>query len=345
MDRAHETGRPDFLHIVDASRWQRVQDHCASVLGVPLRTVGPARELLVNPSWPLSFDAERIISALKIGEELDALLPQGATASAISSTTTPLGVTYAVVPVRASADWTIAYMIVGPMIVGPRESELSFRSRLQGGIGAAALWPVVLSLKLYTFAGIRSALTLLEEIGGAIAELGYQMHELSGLVPMAGWVDRAAVAYQTDRILQSLLAAAAFATKAEGGSVMTYDQEHDVLRVAMSQGLRDGAAHASVGRSEGLSGLAITEQRILLVDDHTADDALRSRMHRPELVSSLVAPVTAESDQPALGVLNLRTADPLHRFTAEHVELLRRLLDLAKAALSSLRALPDPNRS
>lgn len=337
-------GRPSLANFVEPSRWQRLQDHFAGVLGIPLRTVSPSRELLVNPSWPAGFDAERAIALLGIGEELYQLLPVGEEPPLeLSSTTTALGATYGIVPIHATPDEAVAFVIAGPVIVGPRESELQFAQRMaELGRDHATLWPLILSLKLYTFAGIRSALTLLEEVGSSLVQLTHQSQQLSAILPPTTRVDQAVVAYHTDRILHSLLEAATLATQAEGGSIMVYDAARKLLRLKAAQGLTDQVVSAaSPAAGEGLAGLALEDRRMLLVDEQTSDPRLRSRMHRPEVVSSLVAPLIPDAPLAPIGVLNLRTSNRSRRFTAEHVELLRRLLDLAYVSLQGLRcALP-----
>ncbi len=326
--------------LVDASRWQRLQDHFASVLGMPIRTVSPSHQLLVNPSWPPGLDAEQVIQWFKVGEELGQLLPLNDPPREISSFTTPVGTTCAVVPIRETADHFIAYFVVGPMVVGPREDELEFRRRVHAmGLEAQALWPLVLSLKLYTFAGIRSALNLLEEVGTSIVQLAAQGRRLAAILPSGSPVDRAVVAYHTDRILHALLDIASLATKADGGSVMVYDPRSQTLQIRAGHGLSDGVVTGTrLKRGEGIAGLAVTQRSIWLLDADTDDPRLRERMHRPELAASLVAPLVYDASSEPIGVLNLRTRDPQRRFTPEHMELLRRLLDLSGAALGSLHS-------
>ena len=333
--------------LVEPPRWQRLQDHFASVLGVLIRTIGPAHELLVNPSWPASLEAERAITWLKIGDELDQLVPLTDPPQAASSVTMPLGVTYAVVPIRATSEGLIAYFVIGPMVVGVREDELEFRQRVSAmGLDAQSLWPLILSLRLYTFSGIRSALNLMEEVGTSIVQLAYQAKQLATILPAKSKVDQAVVAYHTDRILHSLLEAATLATKADGGSVMVYDAGGETLQIKVAEGLSDDVmASTRLKRGEGLAGLAAAGRHILLIDAQTADERLKSRMNRPELVSALIAPLTQDANQEPLGVLNLRTANAQRRFTQEHVELLRRLLDLAGIALGSLRVVFSQARS
>jgi GAF domain-containing protein len=330
-----------LLDLVEASRWQRVQDHFAGVLGIAIRTISPSRELLVNPSWPSGLDVERAVTALKIGDELDELFPSGqGLPQETSSYTNALGVTYASVPIHAAPDQVVGYFVVGPVVVGPREDELQFRQRISAmAMDAQVLWSLLLSLKLHTFASIRSVLNLIGEVGSSLAQLAYQAKQLPELVPVGSVVDQAVVSYYTDRVLHSLLEAAMLATRAEGGSVMLFDAGSDALRIKAAHGLSEEVvAGTTIRRGEGIAGLAVTQRAVLVLDDQTPDARLRQRMGRSELAASLVAPLLLDSDKEAIGVLNLRTANPQRRFLPEHVELLRRLLDLAGAALISLRA-------
>ena len=338
MDGSRTVEPLRLLNLVEPSRWQRLQDHFASVLGIPLRTISPLHELLVSPSWPAGIEPESTIGLLKVGEELEELVPVARPPQYTTSLTTPTGVAYAAVPIRATAEQIIGYFVIGPMVVGPREDEFQFRRRVSAlGLEGEKLWPLLIALKLYTFAGIRSALNLIEEVGTSIAELAYQAKQVGSVLPATSKVDQAVVSYHTDRILHSLLEAATLATRADGGSVMLYDARNEVLQMKAALGLSETVmAGAHVKRGEGIAGLAATQRNILLVDGD-ADEPIKSRMRRPELTSSLVAPLALDAATEPIGVLSLRTANPQRRLTEEHVELLRRLLDLACLALGNLR--------
>ena len=333
-----------LLDLVDSSRWQRLQDHFARVLGIPIRTVNIAHQLLVPPSWPSTFDTDRTIELLKVGEEIDQLIPPQTPPAECTSVTTSLGVTYPVIPIRATDDLIVSCFVIGPMVVGVREDELQFRQRITAlGLDPSTLWPLLLSLKLYTFAGIRSILTLMEEVGTSLAQFAYQARQLSAILPPPAAADQAVVTYHTDRALHSLLDAATLATRADGGSIMVYDPKSQTLQIHAAQGLSgEIVANARLKRGEGIAGLALAERSILLIDEQTQDPRLKERMQRKELVSSLVAPLASDASQEPIGVLSLRSTTPNKRFTQEHVELLRRLLELAGVALSSLRGALTP---
>ena len=336
---------PSLLELVDVTRWQRLQDHFAHVLGLAIRTVNPSHELLVSPSWPAGLVPEQAVELLSIGHELDQLLPRHELPQETSSMTTSLGVTYAAVPIRATPGQVLAYFVVGPMVVGPRENRQEFRQRLsESGLDPQAVWNLILTLRPYTFSGIHSLLSLLEEVGASLTQLAYQVSQLSAILPASAKVDQAMVGFYTERVLHSLLEVATMATRAEGGSVMIYEEDGQTLKIKAAQGLSDAVvAETRQGPDEGLAGLATRQRAILLIDDRTADAALKPLMRRTELASSLVAPLTLEPGHRPIGVLNLRTADRERRFTPEHVEMLRRLLDLTGIALGNLRlALPKP---
>ena len=331
---------PSLLDLVEAQRWQRLQDHFANVLGIALRTVTPSRGLLVNPSWPPTMADDEAIGVLRLGEELEPLLPVKDLPLETSSITTPLGVTYAAVPIRTTPEQILAYFIVGPMVVGPREDKIQFRQRVSAiGADPQTVWNLVLSLKPYTFSAIRSLLNLLEEVGTSLIQFAYQANQLAVILPSSATVDQAVVSYYTDRVINSLLDVATMATRAEGGSVMVYGSEGDFLKIKAAKGLSDAVVTETRQRpGEGIAGAAVAQRTILLIDDQTADPSLRLLMRRKDLASSLVAPLTLEPEQEPLGVLSLRTADRERRFTPQHVEMVRRLLDLTSIALSSLRS-------
>jgi len=337
---------PSLLELVETRRWESLQDHFADVLGIALRTIRPSHELVVTPSWPPSLAVESVVSLLKVGEELEQLVPKDEPPRDISSITTSLGVTYAAVPIRVTSEQVIAYFIAGPMVVGPREDKLRFRERLNAmGVDAEAVWNLLLTVKPYTFFGIQSLLNLLEEVGTSLVQFAYQANRLAALLSPTSQVDQAVASYYTDRVLTALLEIATMATRAEGGSVMTYEGPSDVMRIRAARGLSDAVVmETRQKRGEGLAGLVASQPFIFLIDEQTATPALRALMHRRALVSSLVAPIIPEPNREPIGVLNLRTTNRERRFSAEHVEMLRRLLDLTGIALSNLRvAFAKPN--
>lgn len=327
------------LALIAALQWQRLQDHFANVLGVVLRTVSLSRQLLTTPSWPSGLDPERVIRALGVGEELEKLLSAD-NAPQVTTTLTfpPAGVTYAAVPLRPVGGRPVAYVVVGPAVVGRREDAEGFRKRIASlGRDPELLWSVLLSLKQYSFASFDSVLRLLEEVYEALLELSYQSQQLRAMVPQVPRIDQAIVRHYAERLWHSLLDVASSATRAEGGSVMVYDFLRGAYRISVAHGIPAELINdVEVRLGEGLAGLAAQRQQLLLLDDQVADPELKARMRRPDLVSSLIVPVQPESARYAMGILNLWTRNPTLRFTRDHTELMLKLTQLAQTALVSL---------
>lgn len=322
--------------VVDVSMWQRLQDHFARVLGIPLRTVTAAHRLAVKPSWPASLLNEQAITLLKAGEELEQLLPLHDMPRECTSITTPLGATYAAVPVKVDGSTIVAYFIVGPVVVGAREDELAFRQRVNGmGMNAAALWPIMLSLKLFTFASIRLVLDLLEDVGSSVAQLASARNGHAPPSPSGAHFDAAARQADVQPVADTFLATAIAMTGADGGSVMLWDDSLQALRIRASSGLPEEVIlRTRIKSGEGLSGLVFAEGTPLLLDQTTQDARVGTRLLRPEIVSSVIVPIASEAVTEPVGVLNLRTNIPGKRLSQETLLRLKPLLALASLSLS-----------
>ena len=331
-----------MLELIESSLWQRLQDRFTHVFGVPIRAIRPSHELFTQPSWPQGLNVDQLVSTLRVGEELDQLVPHDHPPTTPSTSTTSLGVTYAAIPIQLLPAKPLAYFILGPMVVGSREDALQFSQRASAlGLDAQRLWPLLISLKLYTFAGIRSAINLIEEVGGSLLEVACQARSLSGIAGVSKDAKDAA-GVRTDSIASILLETAMLATRAEGGSVMLYDPREDALRLRAAQGLSDAVvASARLKRGEGLAGLAASRQKVLLVDREVRDAQIASRMKRPDLTSSLIAPLTSSAQANPIGVLNLRTTNLFDRFTHDHALLMQRLAELASFALEGIPLTPS----
>jgi hypothetical protein len=323
--------------LVAPDQWQRLQDHFADVLGIGLRTCTADRRLIVNPSWPVGLDIQKLTAVFKLGEELDELLPHGQPPTETTTILRPSGISFSVCPLRASPARVAAYFAGGPIVLGRRETADQLRQRAQmAGTDPSVLWPLMLTIKLYSFGAMRSVLQLLEQVGTTLLQLADEAHRQRPAAPTD--MDRTAAAYYTDRVSQSLLEAATAVTGAEGGSVMLFDRARGVLQIRAAQGLpADIIRRTEVPPGEGIAGLAMVRGQVLLVDRDTSDPRLAPLLTRTELVSSLVAPLIAATEKAPVGVLNLRSSDPERRFTTEHIHVLQRLLELAGLALGSLR--------
>ncbi len=332
-----------LLELIEPERWLRLQTRFSLVLGVGLRTISPSKTHLVDPTWPAGTDSEKLMELLVVGEELEELFPSlDALPNMTTATTRPLGYSFAAVPLKATAGSIVGYLVVGPIILGPREDYLSFQTRAaEMGFDPEQIWRQLLTVKTYTYSSFKSLLSMLEEVTSSILELAYQSKQLKAIVPATPKVDQLVLKHYTTRIWHSLLDIACTVTKAEGGSVMLYESESRSFRIAAAHGLREDLVKAP--RLEGgnnIAAYAIEKGEILLLDENVQDPELRLRMRRPEIASSLVAPFSSQPGEEPIGVLNLRTTDYGSRFSADDIELLRKLMQLAQTVFSAFRNLP-----
>ena len=305
------------------------------MLGVPIRTVSPSHALLSTPTWPNGLEPEPLIAALGIGDELERLVPSAHPPQETTTLATPIGVSYAAVPIRSASQEALAYYVVGPMLVGPREDEARFRQRITAmGRDPAGLWALLLSLKLHSFVALRGALSLLEEVGGTMVQLAEDAARRTAKGGAGIGGEQRITAAGPDEICQAILDAALLATHADGGSLMLFDRIRGALTIRAAQGLSPSVvASAAVKPGEGLAGLAVAQRRTLVVDAQ-AEGPVKSRMQRAHLRASLVVPLAPDAQGQPIGVLNLWILDPGRQFPPDHAALLRALLTLASFALA-----------
>ena len=326
--------------LLEPAQWQRLQDRFTHVFGLGLRAVSPQHHLLSTPSWPAGVDGARLIEGLRLGEEIDALLPAEALPHDPATLTTPLGVSFSAIPLRAADAQVLGYLLIGPVVLGKREEPEAFRRRVAAlGVDAESAWPLLLTVKVYTFLHFRSVIQLVEDVTGMWLELAGQARELQAIVAHTPQANPALAARYTERLLQSLLEVATSVTEAEGGSVMLYEPSSDAFRIAASRGLETKIVETAVKPQDSLAGLAVRTRQVLVVDDQVRDAQVRQRMRRRELASSMVAPLLSETASEPVGVLSVRTSQQANRFTADDAELLQKLAKLAQTALSSLSLL------
>ncbi|MCM8812055.1 MAG: GAF domain-containing protein [Candidatus Omnitrophica bacterium] len=343
MTSYEQERRPELLELIPPDRWHRLQSHFSRVLGVGIRTLSVSKMHLVDPSWPAGIDASRMVELLQIGDEMEELFPSAEILPQMTTATTrPLGFSFAAIPLRASANWIVGYLVIGPVVLGPRESAESFRQRaVQMGVDPAPVWELLLTLKAYTYTTFKAVLSMLEEMGNSLLEMAYQANQLKGILPF-GQVDQVILKHYGGRLWNAFLDVACAATHAEGGSILLYDDKKRMFRIAAASGLPEEVVRVGAFSSFGsMAGLALERKEILLVGRQETDPQISSRMRRPELTSSLVAPFSHGSGDHLVGVLNLRSTREATSFSVEDVELLRKLIGLAQTALSVSHIIPS----
>ena len=125
---------------------------------------------------------------------------------------------------------------------------------------------------------------------------------------------------------------------------MLFDERSRAYRIAAAHGLPEDVTHSvRIYPGEGIAGWVAQREQVLLLDDSVSEPALKERMKRKQLTSSLVAPLTKGSThKPALGVLSLRTTHTDSRFTREDADFIQKLMELAQTAFLNITQEPTP---
>ena len=327
----------NFKDIIDIERWKNIQGHFSEVLKVGLRTVDKKGSLIIKPSMPLKLCDERMKSAgadsicncrPKALERFEAEWKEGRVC--------PGGMHNFFVPLQIKQK-TLAYLAVGPVILGIRREESTYRLNAEKiGINTEEFLEAVRGIKVFSFYGIKSVIELLYDIGAYICELSYQDVALKGIVPDAPDMLSRVHDFYFDKLLEALLEVSFSFTGAERGSIMLFDESQKELYIKVAKGLKKeiiAKARSKIG--EGIAGIIAQENKSIFIGERIKDTRINSQLNNPEIKYSIGIPIKV--NEKTLGVLNLGTSkDNSDKFTSESVETVDRLRQLVETVLGGI---------
>ncbi len=329
----------DFKSIVDIDKWQKIQDHFSEVLRVGLCTRDEQGNLLTKPSLSSQSRAELL---KKSTAEVS---PWGCDKKAIDSIennweegcVTPGGVHNFFVPVKKEGE-TLAYLVVGPVILGKRQEEsIYIKAARDLGIDEDKFLEAIREIKVFSFNGIKSVIALLYDIGTHICELGSEgidlKEDISTNVP-----DESSNVHDfyIDNLLEALLEVSCNFTGAERGSIMFFDESQKELYVRIAKGIdKDIIPQARSKVGEGIAGIIAQENRPFFINENMADERIRSKLKNPHIKHAIGIPITVK--EKVLGVLNLSTSKSIaDKFTSESIATLDGLRQLVETTLGGI---------
>lgn len=219
------------------------------------------------------------------------------------------------VPIRIEGEKTIAYLIVGPVILNKRwanEEYLSMAQRL--GMNADDLIDMIYEIRVVSHLTMRAILDLLAEVAKDIVELNIEKRRLTEVrqhteVISKEMVDAAQDICSTihlDELLITILDVALNLSDAESGSIMILDEERGDLEIKVARGLgEETLRQARQKLGEGIAGIAAQENMPFIISGTQGDNRIRHLLKRPEIRQSAVIPLTVKDR--VFGVLNLHT--------------------------------------
>lgn len=242
------------------------------------------------------------------------------------------------IPIKANKE-TIAYLIVGPVILNKRLERSEYvREAKEYKADADELLGELNELRVVSNMMIKSILDLLSEIMRDHVEMTIKDKRLGTLKddPESRAKDLERVAKEiyssvaVDELLVTLLDVALKMTGAECGSIMIADKDKGYMNIKASRGLTEEQVqdvHVKLG--QGIAGIAAQENQSFVIKGQQGDNRIKHLLQRPEIKESLIIPL--RSKEGVVGVLNLSNKSQESRFE-ENLENLRYLTTLVSSA-------------
>lgn len=331
-----------LFNIIEKEKWQKMQEGFSRALGVNIQTVNLNGRPFPGINEPCSFCEDMLKACRKNcwegdGNCISQVINKFKKNKDENYITCPFGLHLYVIPVDVKGQGTLAYIIVGPVMLQAKKDPEEYKKiAKETRIPLDYLTDRLLDFKKFSFVGIESAVDLLREVAHYIVQLNYDFRSLKSRfsVPkvLDGLIKELYSAVHFDELLNALLDACLNTTKGSSGSIMLLDRETNELTVKFSKGLSDDIIrNAKVKIGEGISGIAAKDKKPLLIDSDTKNAKIKNRLKRPHIKSSIVYPLEAKNK--VFGVINLNNTDTRTQFDSETLNIIGNFTHLAKIAL------------
>ena len=219
------------------------------------------------------------------------------------------------IPIMTNRECTIAYVVIGPIILNKRLSREDYLSMAyRYGVDGEILVDAINELRVISNVMLNSILDLLAEIIRDNVDLSLKEQQLDKIkvdteAMPKGSAQAAKEIYSTvhlDEILVTLLDVALKITNTEAGSVMVMDEKRAELTIKVSKGIEsEKIQNKHIKLGEGIAGIAAQEEVSFIIKGQEGDNRIRHLLNRPEIRHSLILPLHAKDR--VFGILNLHT--------------------------------------
>lgn len=330
----------ELLALIDQEQWIFILNRFSEVLGIDIYTVDRNGKLITRPQhspkiWEL-VNRAKDPSWLKFqapSEIIQSLIRKSRNAQGSPvEETAKLGFTHALVPIAHRDSGLLAYLVIGPLLLGSRKSESEVEKiASEQGLDSFDLQGAYQELKLFSFISMKAMLDLLSGVCNHLVQptvsIGKREEVLSEFG--ASWKKSLAErSKELDSFFATLLDLALRATNADSGSVMVLEPRSKTLRISAAHGLKEDVVKRSeLKMGEGIAGwVAEHNQSLLIGPDAEVKPPLRDRLKRREIDSSIVMPLSRQNQ--VLGVLNINSHTKENRLKAQNLDLLTQLAKL-----------------
>ena len=327
--------------LVNLEEWQKIQDSFSEVLEVTLRTIALDGGLLTKISRPNRLSAE-ILPKLPNANKFcgDCTLKEGRTRSNINikkdvKFKCPLGLNVFIVPIGAIGNQTVAYIIVGPLILKARKSISEYAKDAEKlEVKLEELMDVLIEINVFSYNKVYSIINLIKDIFSYMSQTGYHKKRLGEIAPEVVKMDPLFSRYYEEKILSALLHSCALALNADSGSVMTVDSKTNILHIKVATKLDNGIINrANVKVGEGIAGVAAATGEPIILPKDKNKNGISEKMKRRYIKSSMIVPFNKGNTHDVYGVINLNIVRKTVDFSEKDIALVKELVNMASAAL------------
>lgn len=254
------------------------------------------------------------------------------------------------VPVKKDEGVVLFYLIIGPLRLAdpwPDERYVALAKSL--GLTPDEILKNINAVPQMSQSALGAVLDLLSEVVRDVYELSVEKQRFAQLQfqgdsvrpEIIDTVQSLLANIQHDELLIAILDAAIKMSGAEGGSIMTLDEEGKDFVIKVSRGLENkkNIVQSRFRVGEGIAGIAAQEKIPFFISGTEGDVRIRHLLKRPDIRQSFVVPIVAELDpsRRVIGVLNLSIKNPDSPISVPAVQQdIQKFSPLIAAALLSL---------
>ncbi len=219
------------------------------------------------------------------------------------------------IPMVMEEDKTIAYMIVGPVILNQRLMNEEYLKMAQKYTNRPKkVMEAFNEMRVVSNVMVNSILDLLSEIVKDNIDLSIKKKELEKIKSQKGvlpkeFSDIAQEIYTTvrqDELLATLLDISLKMTNTECGSIMVVDENSKEMTIKVSRGIDSNRIHNTrVKWGEGISGLAAKRNECFVIHGDQCNNRIKPLCQRLDVKHSVVLPL--RDRHKVFGVINLHT--------------------------------------
>ena len=244
-----------------------------------------------------------------------------------------------IIPIRSSGDSIVAYVVVGPVMLGKRKEPSEYMKYAESvGIGIEKLMDSIIEINVFSHNKMRSIVKLITQVFSYLAQAAYHKKRLSEITPEFKKMDPMFARYYEEKVLSTFLKACTMALDADSGSVMTVDKDSDKLRIRVATKLDKNIMNdTTIKMGDSLAGIAAETAKPIILPKDQNKSAISKKMKRKYIKSSMIMPFTKSHTNKVYGVINLNIMRKDKEFSDHDIGFVKELVNLASLALTPLK--------